>query len=144
MHIVKVNGGLGNQMFQYAFALALDRLYGNAKLDLEWIRGESAHNGFELDRHFRLFLPECEPEERRALGDIDPSVFGRARRRLGIKKKSHYISRSVGWDPYYLSAGKDSYFAGYWQSYKYYPALKTPSVAPSTSSSPSPRGTRLS
>ena len=78
MHIVKVNGGLGNQMFQYAFALALDRLYGNAKLDLEWIRGESAHNGFELDRHFRLLLPECEPEERRALGDIDPSVFGRA------------------------------------------------------------------
>jgi hypothetical protein len=124
MHIVKVNGGLGNQMFQYAFALALDRLYGSAKLDLAWIRGESAHNGYELDRHFRLRLPECEPEERKTLGDVDPSVLGRARRRLGLKKKAHYISRSFGWDPHYLSADRDGYFAGYWQSYKYYAGIE--------------------
>jgi hypothetical protein len=124
MHIVKVNGGLGNQMFQYGFALALDRLYGNVKLDLGWIKDENAHNGYELDRHFRLRLAACSAEEREALGDIDPSFIGKVRRRLGIRKRSHYVEPGLGWDPYYLSVGRDSYFSGYWQSYRYFEGIE--------------------
>jgi hypothetical protein len=124
MHIVKVNGGLGNQMFQYAFALVLDHLYGNVKLDLEWIRGETAHKGYELDRHFRLRLVECSPQERQILGDTDPGPVGKAMRRLRLTKKSHHIAPSAGWDPYYQSVDRDTYFSGYWQSYKYYTGME--------------------
>ncbi len=124
MHIVKLNGGLGNQMFQYAFALALERRYGGVKLDLEWIRAEMAHNGYELDRHFRVSLPVCGADERAALGDVDPSFFGRARRKLGLNRKSHYISPWVSWDPEYLSVDGDRYFSGYWQSPRYYEEIE--------------------
>jgi hypothetical protein len=120
MHIVKLNGGLGNQMFQYAFALALEHRYGGVKLDLGWIRRAQAHNGFELDRHFRIKLPVCSEEERRALGDTDPTLLGRARRKLRLSKRSQFSARSTGWDPRFLKVGRDSYFSGYWQSYKYY------------------------
>jgi hypothetical protein len=124
MHIVKVNGGLGNQMFQYAFALALDQRYGGVKLDLEWIRGSPAHNGYELDRYFRVRLPECSAEERASLGDVDPGIIGKARRRLRLSKPSHYSARSSGWDPHFLSVRRESYFAGYWQSYRYYEGIE--------------------
>lgn len=107
-------------MFQYAFALALERRYGGVKLDLEWIRHEDAHNGYELDRHFRVRLPVCSDEERRAIGDIEPGSMGRARRKLGLTKKSQYTARSNGWDPRAMARKDDTYFSGYWQSYKYY------------------------
>lgn len=124
MHIVKLNGGLGNQMFQYAFALALEKRYGGVSLDLTWINADGAHNGYELDRHFRVRLPVCSAEERRAIGDVDPSVFGRARRKLRLTKKSQFSARSLTWEPYFLSVSRDSYFLGYWQSYKYYTGME--------------------
>jgi len=124
VHIVKVNGGLGNQMFQYAFALVLDRLKGGAKLDLEWIRASPAHNGYELDRHFELRLPEPSQEERQRLGSVDPSLLGQVLRKLGLTKRSHFTARRATWEPRFRGVERDSYFVGYWQSYKYYDGME--------------------
>ena len=53
-HIIQFNGGLGNQMFEYAFYLALKDempflIYG---FDISGLVDQ--HNGFELDRIFHL------------------------------------------------------------------------------------------
>jgi hypothetical protein len=124
MHIVKLNGGLGNQMFQYAFALALERSCGEVALDLSWIRAETAHNGYELGALFSVGLPECDEASRAALAVVDPGIAGKLRRRLALVPKSHYISRRSGWDPDSLNPGRPTYFAGYWQSYKYYEGME--------------------
>ena len=119
MHIVKINGGLGNQMFQYAFALALDARYGDAALDLSWIRSDPAHNGYELGRLFDVRIPECDEASRAALSNVDPGIAGKVRRRLGLVPRSQVIERRNGYDERYLEISGDRYFSGYWQSYKY-------------------------
>lgn len=60
MIIVCVGGGLGNQMFQYAFYLSMKRKYPNHKvvLDINNIMEED-HNGYELDRIFHLPIERC-------------------------------------------------------------------------------------
>lgn len=56
MNIVNISGGLGNQMFQYAFWRSLcfrfpERLH---YINLEYLRIWSQHNGYELDRIFGI------------------------------------------------------------------------------------------
>lgn len=52
--IVRITGGLGNQMFQYAVAYVLSRRYPEriVKLDTTWYRQNHVHNGFELQSIF--------------------------------------------------------------------------------------------
>lgn len=120
MHIVKVNGGLGNQMFQYAFALVLDARYGDARLDLGWIESYGAHNGYELDRLFDVRVSRCAGDERRSIGDVEDTAVGKMRRRLRLTKRTHYAQVGVGFDSRAIERVGPTYFAGYWQSHKYY------------------------
>lgn len=56
MIIINVIGGLGNQMFQYAFYLALKEKHPSESIKV-WtgaFRGYSKHNAFELEDVFRL------------------------------------------------------------------------------------------
>jgi hypothetical protein len=120
MHIVKINGGLGNQMFQYAFALMLDQRYGDARLDLGWIEKYPAHNGYELDSIFRVSIPTCTSEERERLGDVSDNSLGKLRRRLRLTKRTHYSSSAFGYDSGALERAGDAYYSGYWQSFRYF------------------------
>jgi hypothetical protein len=120
VRIVKLNGGLGNQMFQYAFALALDGIHGDVRLDLGWMGKYRAHNGYELDRLFAVRIPVCTDQERERIGDVSDSLLGKVRRRLRMTKRSHYASATFGFDPEALKCQGDRYFSGYWQSHRYY------------------------
>ena len=51
---VLISGGLGNQMFQYAFLLSLKAKGYDAVMDLMPYQWEKAHNGYELDRVFGI------------------------------------------------------------------------------------------
>lgn len=58
MKIVNFQGGLGNQMFIYAFSRYLSRLYPQEKIyGSYWARSLYVHSAFQLDRIFRLQLP---------------------------------------------------------------------------------------
>lgn len=59
MKIVKILGGLGNQMFQYALYLALKKHFHDEKImiDTSCFIGYPLHNGFELDKIFSLNTP---------------------------------------------------------------------------------------
>ena len=54
MKIVKILGGLGNQMFQYALSLSLREQFPHEQvmIDTSCFRNYPLHNGFEIDRIF--------------------------------------------------------------------------------------------
>ena len=54
MKIIKIIGGIGNQMFQYALAIALQKKWKNEeiKLDLHGFNGYHKHQGYQLDEIF--------------------------------------------------------------------------------------------
>ena len=58
MIVVKYCGGLGNQMFQYALQKKLEIKYPNQiiKADVSHYLLEKEHNGFELDKMFKINL----------------------------------------------------------------------------------------
>lgn len=51
--IVIISGGLGNQMFQYAFYKYLS-IKNNTKLDLSYFLYNKVHNGYELEKIFSI------------------------------------------------------------------------------------------
>ncbi|GHT75974.1 alpha-1,2-fucosyltransferase [Bacteroidia bacterium] len=54
MEIIVFSGGLGNQMFQYAFYLAKKQRSFDVHINLYSIHREGTHNGFELERLFGI------------------------------------------------------------------------------------------
>jgi len=54
MKLVKVFGGLGNQMFQYALYARLSNEHNNVFLDTEWFTSRKANREFELSNIFNL------------------------------------------------------------------------------------------
>lgn len=56
---VLVNGGLGNQMFQYAFYLSLKKRGHNCILDNSMFNYVKMHQGYELERVFGIIAPTC-------------------------------------------------------------------------------------
>lgn len=60
-----MTGGLGNQMFIYAFYMKMKRLFPNTRIDLSDMMHYHVHNGYELHRIFQQ-LPEdefCMPQK---------------------------------------------------------------------------------
>jgi hypothetical protein len=124
MQIVKIVGGLGNQMFEYAFALALHASGQDVRLDLTWFDRNHQHNGYELKHLFGVSIPACTAEERAAIGDVSPSLIAKVRRRLVYRKRTHYRQVKRGYDPAPLSFRGDVYLDGFWQSYRYFDGME--------------------
>jgi len=59
MRLIKMIGGLGNQMFIYAFYLQMKRRFPTTRIDLSDIAHYHAHNGYELHRVF----PHADADE---------------------------------------------------------------------------------
>jgi hypothetical protein len=104
-NIISIAGGLGNQMFQYAFYLSLKN---KNKFTFFWVAPYKRHNGFELEKIFK----------------IKYSFFGNS-----ILKVLKFSSRYIGEKNVDLESGKFSFFSsnkpiiyhsGYWQSEKYF------------------------
>lgn len=61
MKIIRILGGLGNQMFQYALAVAIWENCPDKEvyIDASCMNGYSLHNGYELDRIFKTQLRQA-------------------------------------------------------------------------------------
>lgn len=132
MKIVKISGGLGNQMFQYAFSLALKNAGNNdVKLDLSAYRRKSdykgidlVHNGFELTELFDVDFQEASENEVSTLSYQPSSLLNRFLRKY-FTKKTHFIDKQFSFQPDLLIPNdNDIYLEGNWQSEKYFVSIE--------------------
>ena len=74
MRFIKMTGGLGNQMFIYAFYMRMKKHYINTRIDLSDMVHYKAHNGYEMHRVFNL--PPIEFRINQVLFHMTKSISG--------------------------------------------------------------------
>lgn len=118
MHIVKFQGGLGNQMFQYALYRKFQFLGYDTCADLyPYLDKREGRRTFDLPV-LGIRLQEADRRDiLRLFGDVN-SYADRIRLRV-IGKKTYYREKKILFDPRILET-KEGYFNGYWQSEKYF------------------------
>ena len=77
MIIIRFHGGLGNQMFEYAFFKYMEKRYpGKVKADLTWFdRNFREHQGYELEKVFGISLPTASYEEVAKIHEYYPKYY---------------------------------------------------------------------
>ncbi len=118
MIIVKLDGGMGNQLFQYAMGRYLSiKLKTNLKLDRDLYLANSQRH-YSL-HHFDVEESFCTPNERKALKRKD--FLRRKLNNIGFAVTPYwYTEEFPGYHNYTRQARGDAYFEGFWQSEKYF------------------------
>jgi hypothetical protein len=112
MKVVRVIGGLGNQMFQYAFYLSLLKKYPDTYLDISGFSNYKTHQ-FQLDRVFKLEKVQY----------FKPNIFQKFIFYIFSKK---LILQDTLYHPNALSLSqKYVYLDGYWNTEKYFEEIKS-------------------
>ena len=114
---IKLTGGLGNQMFQFATGYAVAKK-NNVKLslDLKYINKRQLFNGFELDKVFNIYSKVSFLNKQLSFKSINFKEI------LSIFDNSYYNYT----EPHYhysnniLNLPKHSFLDGYWQSELYF------------------------
>jgi hypothetical protein len=124
MKIINIIGGIGNQMFQYAFALALQQEFPNEeiKLDISHFKGYSLHNGFEIEKNFGSRLPYATGKDLRKLTYYAPNYkLSRLLRKIfGYRKTEYKEPRLFTYWQEALERSGNCYYEGSWQNEKYF------------------------
>ena len=117
MLIIRVTGGLGNQMFQYIYGQAIQEKY-NKKVyyDLTWYNISSGHRHRELETHESYRLG--------AFG-IEPDMISESTSRFFNSKPGKlYNLFQLKWANWGLKPLLPTYFLGYWNGEPYFENIK--------------------
>lgn len=131
--IVKFNGGLGNQMFQYAFALALAKKFGSSPiLDFSWFRDVKYHT-LVVPRKFELgvFNTQIEVAAKEDLVNVRRPDFSSKIKNSLAKMfpkffNVNYVSEkhTFCFDKKLLNCPHYFFYDGYFQNEKYFKSLR--------------------
>lgn len=125
--IVRITGGIGNQMFQYALKMQFDRtLKSSNEIDTHFYQQKNIHNGYELNKVFGIDAIHYGGKKR-ALSDKFPLLY-KICFKLGIrslKTKNTLTEIRTCFLPEVFDYTKaNAYIDGYWQSEEYFLDVK--------------------
>lgn len=117
--IIFMQGGLGNQMFQYAFFLSMSTRYQGVIYNTQWYDENSCHNGYELERLFGI-------PPRHSKWELIQLRIVRKLNRIGIHLPNIILIQDTLPSSYKQYAPQPSinFFDGYWQSEKFFSHIK--------------------
>lgn len=115
MRLIKVTGGLGNQMFIYAFYLQMKKRFPDTRIDLSDMMHYKVHHGYEMNNVFHL--PRTEFCINQSLKKIIEFLFFKTilERKQNLTTLEIY-EKSFCW-PFI-------YFKGFYQSERYFTEIK--------------------
>ncbi|MBQ8596770.1 MAG: alpha-1,2-fucosyltransferase [Lachnospiraceae bacterium] len=122
MNIIRMTGGLGNQMFQYALYLKLKSMGRTVKMDDE--------SEYHMDNSRPIMLwafdaeyPKADKDEINELTDGSLDFASRVRRKLFGRKSLEYHEKDNNFDEQVLLR-EPAYLTGYFQSERYFADVK--------------------
>jgi hypothetical protein len=126
MIIISIKGGLGNQLFQYAFGRKMS-LLNNTKLylDLSWYHDKNKDfpRQYVLDKfniNAEIANPVIINKIRGGFANYH-SIYNRILKKICPFIFQNYVSeRSIIFDPTIFKYNGDKYYDGFWMNYKYF------------------------
>jgi len=123
MIIVKIIGGLGNQMFQYAYAKALKQKGFEVKIDISEFNTYKLHGGYQLNK-YAIDLEHSTTIENAKYNNSSNLIF-RVLDKLHINYTKNIIKeKNLLFDQKFLTVKDDCYITGYFQCEKYFSDIK--------------------
>lgn len=125
MVIVKLKGGLGNQMFQYALGRRISLINKVAlKLDIEWFEnvGNDTSREYEL-KHLKIYEQFASKEEIKRLYK-ETGLIRNFRRLIPFNRRSYINERTSSFDPAIINLRDNVYLDGVWANEKYFLDIK--------------------
>jgi len=131
MIIIKLQGGLGNQMFQYAIGRKLSLLNkAELKLDLSFLLDRTHRQNFTYrDYNLNIFNLKIEfttqEEIKPFVNYLDSKIKRKIYTYLFLRKNNKYINeKQFTYDPDIFKLTGNIYLDGYWQTEKYFSDIK--------------------
>ena len=119
MIIINITGGLGNQLFQYAFGRALSiKNRCQLKLDISSYQNYEWHD-YSL-RPFSIRENFADKSDCELLKGEKFSFVRKIKQNIFNNKKFYYSEKDLRFNEKYKNLANPAYISGYWQSEKYF------------------------
>ena len=130
MVVVKLMGGLGNQMFQYAAGRMLSNKYQvPLKVDERFLLDRSPRENFTYRNpelhHFNIVAESLTPEQSRLYNRKVGLLSFVEKKILNKNNYVHFRESSFRYDQAFIKQPANTYLEGFWQSEKYFESIRT-------------------
>ena len=122
MIIVKITGGLGNQMFCYAYAKALQKRGHEVKIDNSAYYDTYKLHKYQLDKYSIDLLISSKSDILKIKGN---TLINKILSKMGIIKQKVIKEKTLLFDKKLLKLEDEKYVYGYFQSEKYFKEIRS-------------------